>query len=154
MSNEETPESVPLPRNDLLQRLVKSQTSTVVYPSAAEPGKASISWDIRPNCSITKTGHSACTGVSPKTRAPGEADKMILNLPRHNFIILIIRSCTTEAAAAPSLSLPGPSRQASRVCPATDSFKRVCSSPALGGWGGRLLFARGSAPLPSLQDPT
>lgn len=139
VSNEETPESVPLPPNDLLQRPVKSQTSTVVYPSAAELGQASISWDILPNCSITKTGHWVCTGVSPKTKAPGEADKMILNLPRHSFIILIIRSCTTEAAAAPSLSLPGPSGQASRAYPATDSFKKVCSSPALGGAG------RGSA---------
>ena len=43
--------------------------------------------------------------VSPKTKAPGEADKMILNLLRHSFIILIMRSYTTEAAAAPSLSL-------------------------------------------------
>lgn len=105
VSNEETPESVPVPSNDLLQRLVKSQTSAVAYPSAAEPGQASISWDILPSCLITKTGRWACTGVSPKTRAPGEADKMILNLPRHSFIIVIIRSYTTEAAAAPSLSL-------------------------------------------------
>lgn len=43
VSNEETPESVPVPPNDLLQRLVKSQMSTVVYPSTAEPGQASIS---------------------------------------------------------------------------------------------------------------
>lgn len=105
VSNEETPESVPVPSNDLLQRLVKFQTSAVAYPSAAEPGQASISWDMLPSCSITKTGGWACTGVSPKTRAPGEADKMILNLPRHSFIIVIIRSYTTEAAAAPSLSL-------------------------------------------------
>ena len=40
VSNEETPESVPVPSNDLLQRLVKSQTSTVVYSSAAEKDRS------------------------------------------------------------------------------------------------------------------